>query len=129
VLPIINITTKYDAITFDIKLLLSIMPHIFNKRKIPSRIHVTRKCWNHVFKHPLKRQTRIEKLERALSFPLAIKLLKKETTYQEVSKEKDKGGNSYLSFGIIGYINGNRMKVVVQRPYKNTNAKLVLYSF
>lgn len=92
-------------------------------------IHVTKACWNHVFKHNIKRKAKIEKLERALSFPMAIKLLKKTTTYQEVSKERDKGGNHYLSFGIIGYIRGNRIKVIIRKQEKNTNAKLVLFSF
>lgn len=71
----------------------------------------------------------MEKPERALSFPLAIKLLEKTTTYQEVSKEKDKGGNRYLSFGIIGYVRGNRVKVILRKPEKSTNAKLILFSF
>ena len=59
-------------------------------------IVVTRMCWNHLFKHPIKRPSRIEKLERALTLPLALKLMQKTTTYQEVSKERDKGGNYYL---------------------------------
>jgi hypothetical protein len=89
-------------------------------------IEVTRQSWNHVFKHPIKRQTRIEKLERAFCFPLAVKLLQKTTTYQEVSKEKDKGGNNYTAFGLIGYVRGNRIKVVVR---KNENERLILFSF
>lgn len=93
------------------------------------KITVTRHCWNHVFKHPVKRSTKIEKIERALCFPMAIKLLKKTTTYQEVSREKDKGGNQYLFFGIIGYVRGNRIKVIVRKQEKNTNAKYVLFSF
>lgn len=97
-----------------------------NKRSV---IHVTRNCWNHVFKHPVKRQSRIEKLERAICLDLAIKLIKKTTTYQEVSREKDKGGNEYISFGIIGYVRGNRIKVVIRKQEKNTNAKLILLSF
>ena len=40
-------------------------------------VYVTRNCWNHVFKHPIKRQSKIEKLERALCLDLAIKLIKK----------------------------------------------------
>ena len=92
-------------------------------------IAVTKQCWNHLFKHPIKRPSKIEKLERALCFPMAIKLLKKTTTYQEVSKEKDKGGNNYLSFAIIGYIRGNRIKVIIRKQEKNTNVKLVLFSF
>jgi len=92
-------------------------------------ILVTRQCWNHVFKHATKRQSKIEKLERALAFPMALKLLKKTTTYQEVSREKDKGGNTYLSFAIIGYVRGNRIKVIIRKQEKNTNAKKILYSF
>lgn len=92
-------------------------------------ITVTKQCWNHLFRHPIKRPSKIEKIERALCFPMAIKLLKKTTTYQEVSREKDKGGNDYLSFGIIGYIRGNRIKVIIRKQAKNTNPKLVLFSF
>ena len=92
-------------------------------------ITVTRQCWNHVFKHPVKRQTKVEKLERALCFPPAIKLLRKTTTYQQVSREVDKGGNKYLSFGVIGYVRGNQIKVVIWRQLKSTNPKYVLYSF
>src|SRR3990167_9113688 len=51
----------------------------------PETIAVTRMCWNHVFKHHHKRGSKLEKLERALSFPLALKLLQRTTTYQEVS--------------------------------------------
>ena len=93
------------------------------------KITITKQCWNHVFKHPVKRPSRIEKLERALCLPMAVKLLEKTTTYQEVSKEKDKGGNEYLFFGLIGYVRGNRIKVVVRKQEKNTDAKLVLFSF
>lgn len=57
----------------------------------PEVIQVTRQCWNHVFKHPVKRQSRVEKLERALAFSSALKLLRKTTTYQGVSVETDKG--------------------------------------
>lgn len=92
-------------------------------------IIVTRMCWNHLFKHPIKRPSRIDKLERALTLPLAIKLLQKTTTYQEVSKERDKGGNHYLGFGIIGYVRGNRIKVILRKQEKHTNAQLILYSF
>lgn len=92
-------------------------------------IAVSRMCWNHVFRHPVKRQSRIEKLERALCFPLALKLLQKTTTYQGVSREKDKGGNAYLSFEIIGYVRGNRIKVILRKQEKNTNPRKVLYSF
>jgi hypothetical protein len=94
-----------------------------------NKIVVTRQCWNHIFKHPIKRPSKIEKLERALCMPMAIKLLKKTTTYQEVSREKDKGGNEYLFFGIIGYVRGNRIKVIIRKQEKNTNAKYVLFSF
>ena len=99
------------------------------KEKGDDIITVTRHCWNHLFKHPNKRPTRIEKLERALTMPMAIKLLKKTTTYQEVSRERDKGGNEYLFFGIIGYIRGNRIKVILRKQIKHTNAQLVLFSF
>ncbi len=97
--------------------------------KTTHKITVTRQCWKHIFKHPVKRPSRVEKLERALCFPMAIKLLEKTTTYQEVSREKDKGGNVFLFFGLIGYVRGNRIKVVVRKQDKNTNAKLVLFSF
>ena len=95
----------------------------------PETIHLTRQCWNHVFKHPVKRKSKVEKIERALAFPLAAKLLKKTTTYQQVSREKDKGGNRYLSFGIIGYVRGNQIKVIIRRQEKSTNPKKVLFSF
>lgn len=109
---------------------------VYRKNGIPCKafdrediVWVTKMCWNHVFKHPIKRPSKIEKIERALCFPMAIKLLEKTTTYQEVSREKDKGGNHYLSFGIIGYIRGNRIKIVLRKQDKITNAKLILYSF
>lgn len=100
-----------------------------NDTDAPEAIQVTRQCWNHVFKHPVKRQSKVEKLERALAFPSALKLLRKTTTYQGVSVEKDKGGNSYLAFEISGCIRGNRIKVIVRKQQKNTNAKKVLLSW
>lgn len=100
----------------------------FSDEKV-TKITVTRQCWNHVFKHPVKRRKKVEKIERALCFPMAIKLLIKTTTYQEVSKEKDKGNNEYLSFAIIGYVRGNRIKVIIRKQLKNTNAKYILFSF
>lgn len=93
------------------------------------QIQVTRMCWNHVFQHPVKRRSRVEKIERAMCLPMAIKLLKKTRTYQEVSKERDKGGNRYLAFGIIGYVRGNRIKVIIRKQDKVTNPQYVLYSF
>ncbi|MBA4336882.1 hypothetical protein C0416_03890 [bacterium] len=96
---------------------------------LSNKIAVTRQCWNHVFKNPNKRSAKVKKLERALCFPYAIKLLNKTTTYQEVSREKDKGGNAHLFFGVIGYIRGNRIKVIIRKQEKNTNAKYVLFSF
>ena len=92
-------------------------------------IQVTRHCWNHVFKHPHKRGSKLEKLERALSFSLAIKLLRRTTTYQEVSREKDRGGNSWLYFGVIGYVRGVRMKVIIRKQEKSTNPQKILFSF
>lgn len=92
-------------------------------------IQVTNRCWKHVFEHPRKRRSEVDRLERALTFQAAIKLLNKTRTYQEVSIEKDKGGRTYLSFGIIGYVNGNRIKVLVRRDKKITNAKKMLFSF
>jgi len=92
-------------------------------------IQVTKQCWNHLFKHPIKRPTKIEKLERALCFDMAVKLLEKTTTYQEVSKETDKGGKEYLYFGIIGYIRGNRIKVVIRKQLKYTDPQYILFSF
>ena len=90
---------------------------------------MTRSCWNHVFKHHHKRATRLEKLERALSLSLAIKLITRTTTYQEVSREKDRGGNTWLYFGVIGYIRGVRMKVIIRKQEKNTNPQKILFSF
>ncbi len=95
----------------------------------PIAILVTRSCWNHIFDHPVKRRSRVEKLERALSWDFAVKLIKKTVTYQEVSRERDRGGNEYTSFGIIGYVRGNRIKVIVKRQNKTTNPKYTLYSF
>jgi len=100
-----------------------------NESDDPEIIEVSRLCWNHVFKHPHKRGTKVEKIERALCFPMVLKLLKKTTTYQEVSRETDSGGNRYLSFAIIGYVRGNRIKVLIRKPYKATNAGKVLWSF
>ena len=95
----------------------------------PESIQVTRRCWNHVFKHPVKRQSKVEKLERALAWPSAMKLLQKATTYQGVSVETDKGGNTYLAFEISGCIRGNRIKVIVAKQAKNTNARKFLLSW
>lgn len=92
-------------------------------------IQITRRCWNHVFKHPVKRQSKVAKLERALAWPSALKLLRKATTYQGVSVETDKGGNSYLAFEISGCIRGNRIKVIVAKQAKNTNAQKILLSW
>lgn len=100
-----------------------------NDTDSPEVIQVTRQCWNHVFKHPVKRQTKLEKLERALCLPLALKLLARTTTYQGVSRETDRGGNRYLAFEIVGYVRGNRVKVVIRRQEKHTNAKKVLLSW
>ena len=101
----------------------------FSDEQATEIIDVTRQCWNHLFKHPIKRRSRVEKLERALSLPLAIKLLRKTTTYQGVSRERDKGGKVWLYFEIVGYVRGNRMKVVVRKQEKNTNPRKVLFSF
>ncbi|MBU0767127.1 hypothetical protein KKF55_05125 [Patescibacteria group bacterium] len=92
-------------------------------------IEVTRQCWNHLFKHPVKRRSKEEKLERALCLPLAVKLLNKTTTYQGVSRELDKGGREWLYFEIIGYVRGNRIKVVIRKQEKQTNPKKILFSF
>ena len=100
-----------------------------NENDDPEVIQVTRKCWNHVFHHPVKRQTKEEKLERALAWPSAIKLLRKATTYQGVSVEKDFFGNTYLAFEISGCIRGNRIKVIVAKQPKRTNAQKVLLSW
>ncbi len=100
-----------------------------NEGDDPEIIQVTRRCWNHVFRHPVKRQTKLEKLERALAWPLALKLMKKATTYQGVSVEKDAGGNTYLAFEISGCIRGNRIKVIVAKQPKRTNAQKVLLSW
>jgi hypothetical protein len=95
----------------------------------PETIQVTRQCWNHVFKHPVKRQSKVEKLERALAFASALKLLRKTTTYQGVSVETDKGGNRYLAFEIVGCVRGNRIKVIIRKQAKQTDAKKVLLSW
>lgn len=95
----------------------------------PEIIQVSRRSWNHVFRHPVKRQSKAEKLERALAWPLALKLLKKSTTYQGVSVETDFAGNTYLAFEISGCIRGNRIKVIVARQPKRTNAQKVLLSW
>ena len=93
------------------------------------KIEVTRICWNHVFKHHHKRSSKLEKLERAISFPLALKLIQRTTTYQEVSREKDRGGNAWLYFGLIGYVRGVRMKVIIRKQEKSTNPQKILFSF
>ncbi len=92
-------------------------------------IEVTRMCWNHIFKHPHKRASKVDKLERALSFRLALKLLQRTTTYQEVSREKDRGGNTWLYFGLIGYVRSVRMKVIIRKQEKSTNPQKILFSF
>lgn len=101
----------------------------FTEDHSPKIILVTRQCWNHVFRHTQKRRSNLRKLERALCFDLAVKLMKKSTTYQEVSIEKDKGNNKYLTYGIIGYIEGARVKVVIKKNESKEGFKLILYSF
>lgn len=96
---------------------------------MPVTIQVTKSVWNHVFKHPFKRRTKGEKLARAIAFPEAVKLIKKNTTYQELSREKDRGSTTCLYFAIIGYIRGNRMKAIIRRQEKRTNQQFVLHSF
>lgn len=100
-----------------------------NDADAPEVIQVTRRCWNHVFRHPVKRQSKVEKLERALAWPSALKLLRKTTTYQGVSVETDKGGNQYLAFEISGCIRGNRIKAIVAKQAKKTNAQKILLSW
>lgn len=95
----------------------------------PEVIEVTRQCWNHVFKHPVKRRTKAEKLERALCFPFAVKLLERTTTYQGLSRERDRGGNRYDAFEIVGCVRGCRIKVIVKKQSKRTNARKILFSF
>lgn len=95
----------------------------------PETIEVSNLCWKHVFEHKKKRRSEAERLGRALVFQSALKLLEKATTYQERSHEKDQGQRPYMSFGIVGYVRGNRIKVIVRRDYKHTNSKKVLYSF
>lgn len=92
-------------------------------------ILVTGHCWNHVFKHPKKRQSKVEKLERALCLELAEILLRKTTTYQEVSRVFDKGSREYLYFGIIGYVRGNRIKTIIRKHLNDAGTQYVLYSF
>ena len=92
-------------------------------------IQITRSCWNHVFKHPRKRRRKYEKIERAICLPEAIKLIRRNTTYQEVSREKDKGNNVCLYFALIGYIRGNRIKVIIRKQEKNTNPKYTIVRF
>ena len=60
---------------------------------------------------------------------MALKLLRKATTYQGVSVEKDSGGNTYLAFEVSGCIRGNRIKVIITKQAKNTNAQKVLLSW
>lgn len=94
------------------------------------KIVVTNKCWKHVFEHDVKRRNPVERLARALSLPSAIKLLKKATTYQEVSIAKGKPGfRPYKEFGVIGYVRGNRIKVVLRQDVKFNKKELVMYSF
>lgn len=96
----------------------------------PETIIVTNKCWRHVFEHPRKRREPVERLARALTFPSILKLLKKSTTYQEVSISKGKSGRRpFREFGIIGYIRGNRVKAVLRQDVKHNKKEKVLYSF
>ncbi|MFH1375972.1 MAG: hypothetical protein ABIH35_04875 [Patescibacteria group bacterium] len=99
------------------------------KNKTLEIIEITRTCWNHLFKHPTKRRSKTEKLERALCWPYAIKLLEKTTTYQGFSREKDRGGNRYDAFEIVGYVRGCRIKIVIKKQGGYTNTKKTLLSF
>jgi hypothetical protein len=95
----------------------------------PEVIEVTRQCWNHVFEHPIKRRSKVEKLERALALPFAVKLIERTTTYQGLSRETDRGGNRYDAFEIVGCIRGCRIKVIIKKQQKRTNARKILFSF
>jgi hypothetical protein len=119
-----RVRTDYDKLRET-----GIVCHAFVEGDETEVIEVTRLCWNHIFRHPHKRPSKIEKLERALSYDLALKLLRRTTTYQEVSREKDRGGNTWLYFGIIGYVRGVRMKVILRKQEKSTNPKKILFSF
>ena len=92
-------------------------------------IEVTRQCWSHLFKHPRKRSTKLEKLERALCLDMAVELLQKTTTYQEVSRASDLGARQYLYFGIVGYVQGNRVKTVIRKEIGGLDSRYILYSF
>jgi len=96
----------------------------------PETVIVTNKCWKHVFENPVKRRAPVERLARALTLPSALKLLKKATTYQEVSIAKGQAGfRPYKEIGIIGYVRGNRIKVVLRQDSKFNKRQFILYSF
>lgn len=70
-----------------------IQTHAFSgESDATEKIVVTNKCWKHVFENTRKRRTPIERLARALTLPSALKLLRKATTYQEVSIAKGRPG-------------------------------------
>ncbi len=95
----------------------------------PEIIEVTRQTWNHLFKHAVKRRSKVEKLERALCLSFAVKLLERTTTYQGLSRERDRGGNRYDAFEIVGCVRGCRIKVIIKKQHKRTNARKILLSF
>lgn len=82
-------------------------------------IYVSRTGWDHIVFQ--KKRSKAEQLRRLKALPLAKRLLETSTTYQEHSV---KGETQY--FALVGYIERQRIKIVVRS--KGKNSKKFLYS-
>ncbi len=81
---------------------------------LKEKIFVTRYGWNHLV-NPKKRRSKLEKIRRFESLPLAKKLLETATTYQE---HRYADGINYYAF--VAEIGGRRIKVVVSSKGKGS---------
>ena len=82
-------------------------------------LYVSRAGWDHIVFQ--KKRSKAEQLRRLKALPLAKKLLETSTTYQEQS---NRGEAHY--FAIVGYIERQRIKVVVRA--KGKGGKKYFYS-
>lgn len=82
-------------------------------------VYVSRAGWDHIVFQ--KKRSKAEQLRRLKVLPLAKKLLETSTTFQE---HRSSGETNY--FALVGYIEKQRIKVVVRS--KGKSGKKFLYS-
>jgi len=80
-------------------------------------VYVSRAGWDHIVFQ--KKRSKAEQLRRLEALPLAQKLLETATTYQE---HRSKGDSHY--FALVGFIQSQRIKVVVRSKGKKSNKYL-----